>query len=247
MNERSFSIGRYTHTIRDLHPRDGIRWAVGSKVSRRSSTWRLWGHKKGDAYLAMRSMGGLLKVSIHRDRRCNVGFTSEFAKQAQEQFGTRVRHWHRWKLPDAPMVRAFQVVIPDSELAEFDEEDTEPMAWIPAPGAGQAAVFTLFVAEPPNEFRWNSPEESGQLIGTMICPTRFTWLVHHNQSLDNATLEMIENGRRRAEEHAGAKLKNAPPDGLRMVLWGHRDAAQSDPFFVETDAARLSGGSDAVG
>jgi hypothetical protein len=36
----------------------GLRWAVGAPDAPRSATWRLWGNKKGDIYLAVRSKGG---------------------------------------------------------------------------------------------------------------------------------------------------------------------------------------------
>ena len=239
MTEQTIPVGKYTYTMLDLHPRDGVRWAVGRKGGRRSATWRLWGHKKGDAYLAMRSLGAHIKVSFHRDRRCNVGFTSEFAAEGKETFGIEPRHWHRWKLPDAPVARAFQVVIPDSDLATFDEDDAEPMAWIPSPGNGRAIVFTVLIAEPPDSFRWSSPDKDGTLLGFMGCPTRMTWLVHHSQELDAGTYGMIDRERRRAASHAGAKLGHAALMDGRMVLWGHPNASNACPYFIETDAATL--------
>ena len=52
-----------------------IRWAVGSIDGSRGATWRLWGDKKGDVYVAARSITGLVKASFHRDRKCHLGFT----------------------------------------------------------------------------------------------------------------------------------------------------------------------------
>lgn len=243
MVERSVNVGSFKYTVQDLHPRDGIRWAVGAIDAKRSSTWRLWGDKKGDVYLAMRSLGGQLKVSIHRDRRCSVGFTKEFESEAKERFGTNSRHWERWTLPDAPVVKAAQILVPDSELAAFPAKESDPMAWIPPSGEGRATVFTLFVAEPAGEFQWESPETSGNLLGTMICKTRSSWLVHTSQLLDEPTLKMIDEGRMRAATMAtsqttASQLATTDPEGLRMVLVGH-GASKSDLFFVETDAFEL--------
>lgn len=226
--------------MHDLHPRDGVRWAVGTKDGRRSSTWRMWGDKKGDSYLSMRLMGAILKVSLHRDRRCSVGFTKGFESLAKEQFGASSRHWHRWVLPDNPVVKGFQILVPDSDLAEFTSEEKEPMAWIPAPGEGRAVVCTVFIAEPPSRFSWVSPEKNGNLLGSMVCPTRATWVVHKNQELDVNTLKMIEENRAKVQERAAVPLKDISPKGLRTTLFGHR--SEIDVFFIELDASRYAEG-----
>ena len=239
MPTSTFRVGQHTLSVKDLHPRDAIRWAVGSPNGRRSSTWRLWGDKKGDVYVAMRSLANRLKVSIHRDRRCQVGFTSEFAKEAVERFGAPSRHWERWKLPDGPVIRALQIIIPDSDLEVFDADEKHPMHWIPAPGTGRAQVFSVFVAEPRDAYSWKSPEADGQLLGTMIGPTRSTWLVHVNQILEAESLQMIEHGRSQGYAMAAAQVPEDPTAGLRMTLWGHTEA-KSDVFFVELDAKRFA-------
>ena len=186
----------------------------------------------------MRSLGSQLKVSIHRDRRCNVGFSKEFESTAKELFGAQSRHWERWTLPDARVVRAVQVIIPDSELAPFASKEADPMAWIPSPGEGKSVVFSVFIAEPPGEFVWESPEKSGNLLGIMASKTRFTWLVHGSQVLDEATIKMIEDGRTKAAQRAAPHLADAGLEGLRMVLWGGDKG--TNVFFVELDASRLT-------
>lgn len=236
MAQSSVTVGAYTLTAEDLHPRDGIRWAVGEPSGRRSSTWRLWGDKKGDAYLAMRSLGGQLKVSIHRDRRCSVGFTKEFEQVARKRFGEASRHWKRWILPAAAVARVVQLVIPNVELSPFRAIDRSPMAWIPAPGVGRAVVFSVFVAEPPNAFNWQSPETSGKLLGTMLSPTRLTWLVYGEQELDSSIQSVIETVRADAKQTAAGALVDASPSGLRMAFVG-QGATSSDIFLVELDAS----------
>ena len=70
-----------------------IRWAIGAPDGPRSSAWRLWGNKKGDIYVAVRSLGGIIKASFHRDGRCQVGFTDSYAMTASRRFGVRFRQW----------------------------------------------------------------------------------------------------------------------------------------------------------
>ncbi|MDH4079078.1 MAG: hypothetical protein OEU68_04620 [Nitrospira sp.] len=239
MTPRTIGGEGYSYTMHDLHPRDGVRWAVGTKDGRRSSTWRMWGDKKGDCYLSMRSIGATLKVSLHRDRRCSVGFTKEFESK---KFGFSSRHWHRWVLPGSPVVKGFQILVPDSDLAEFASEEKEPMAWIPAPGEGRAVVVTVFIAEPPTEFSWVNPEKNGNLLGTMVCRTRATWAVHKNQKLDVNTVKMIEENRAKVQKRGAALLKDIPPIGLRTTLFGHH--SDTDVFFIELDASRYAYGND---
>ncbi len=239
MEIRTVTVGDYTHTIQDLHPRDAVRWAVGEKNGRRSSTWRLWGDKKGDVYLAMRSLGAQIKISVHRDRRCSVGFTKEFEQQAKDRFGAQSRHWKRWVLPEGEVVKAFQILVPDSELAAFMSDDKDPMGWIAAPGSGRAVVFTLFVAEPASAFRWENPQAHGNLLGTLICPSRVAWLVHTSQDLDESTRKMIEDGRRSGLQMARNDLHKADPHGLRMALFGHH--TETDVFFVDLDICAYAG------
>ena len=225
--------------MQDLHHRDAIRWAVGSITSRRSATWRLWGDKKGDVYLATRSLGSLLKVSIHRDRRCSVGFTQKFASEAKQRFGKPSRHLERWTLPDLPVAKAIQVVIPDSELASYSANEKEAMAWIPPPGENKVVVFTVFVAEPPTEFVWESPEVSGNLLGVMATKSRFTWVVHHSQVLDEPTLRMINDGKKIATARTPkAQLENVPSEGMRMAMWAG-NKSNTDFFIVDIDASKL--------
>lgn len=196
----------------------------------------MWGDKKGDVYLSMRSLGSILKVSLHRDRRCSVGYTKEFESEAKERFGASNRHWQRWVLPDGLSVKGFQILVPDSELAEFASKEKEPMAWIPSPGEGRAVVFTVFIAEPPSGFSWESPEKSGNMLGMMECPTRAAWLVHTSQELDANTVKMIEDARIKGLNLAAGPLKEASPEGLRMTLWGSH--SETDIFFIELDASR---------
>jgi hypothetical protein len=185
----------------------------------------------------MRSLGSQLKVSIHRDPKCQVGFTKEYESVATERFGAGNRHWKRWVLPESNVARAIQIVIPDSELEVFSSKEKDPMRWIPSPGAGRATVFSVFIAEPPESYQWESPEKDGHLLGAMIGPTRSTWLVHKDQALDTPTIEMIEKGRERFFSMGPKKFVAEEPGGLRLCLWGQDN--KSDCFFIELSAVSV--------
>lgn len=184
----------------------------------------------------MRSLGSQIKVSFHRDRRCHVGYTAQFAKEAANRFGADSRHWERWTLPEQPVVRAIQIVVPDSELEVFVSEEKNPMRWIPAPGPGRAQVFTLMIAEPREAYVWQSPEQHGHLVGTIIGPTRSSWLVHTDQALDETAMQMIKDARARTYTMAYSQIADEPPGSLRMTIWGHTEKKE-DIFFVELTAS----------
>ena len=190
----------------------------------------MWSDKKGDVYLSTRSLGSRLKASFHRDRRCSVGFTTEYAEAARERFGTASRHWDRWSLPQQPVVRIAQIVYPFSDLTQFQTDDASPMAWIPISPQDDAAVVSIFVAEPPSAFDWNGPE-SGNLLGYMHAPTRLTWVVHTSQKLDPALLEYAANARRRAEGMPGSLPVPRNDPAVRMFLWGNQSVPH-DIFFL---------------
>jgi hypothetical protein len=135
------------------------------------------------------------------------------------------------------VVRAAQVVIPDQELACFEAEDPQQMRWLPTPGPGNATVVSVFIAEPPDACNWSGPEQGGQMLGIMACPTRFTWVVHTTQRFDDGALKLAEDGREKALSQLPG-IDSIPPDapGLRMFLCGN-SGTPADVFFIELNAS----------
>src|SRR4051812_1092543 len=72
--------GAVLRSVSDVTQRDltVLRFAVVSPDGRRSCEWRVWtGSRKptNEVYMAPRSMGGELKLSIHSDGWCQHGLT----------------------------------------------------------------------------------------------------------------------------------------------------------------------------
>src|SRR5215510_3988745 len=134
--------------------RQKIRWAIGSSDGPRSTTWVLWENKKGDIYVATRSLGGTIKASFHRDGNCHVGFTSEYKATASRRFGVSKRLWEKWRLPDDPVVRVLQILIPHSELRVFaDRNPTADVTWLSLPSAGSISEVWIFISKAGNDER----------------------------------------------------------------------------------------------
>ena len=211
----------------------GIRFAVGNPNGLRSSTWRIWPNKKGDTYLATRSLGGILKVSFHKDRRCHIGFTSEYAQTAKERFGAERRLLQRWELPEGPVARAAQIVIPYSELTAFESEEATQMRWIPSPGPGFAVVVTLFMAEPPDAFKWENSNSDGMPIAMMCSSTRVAWLVYTNQPWNAQHHDWMEHHRIKSLDLPGAEHAPWGSPEMRTIMWGASESP-NDFFILET-------------
>lgn len=239
MATRQIQVGDRLLTCEDAI-RGGIRWAVGAPDGPRSSTWRLWGNKKGDVYLSVRNLGGIVKASFHRDRRCQVGFTAEYAETAKQRFGTTKRHWERWVLPSEPVVRAVQVVVPASELVPFEAAESPNMKWLPGPPVGMAAVVSIFIVEPPTFESWPGAIEGAQPLGIPVCPTRLTWAVVANSPLDASSLQKIEEARHKAIKLPGAADAPRIP-GVRAVIWGSSTGSPQDLYFFELNWANRAG------
>ncbi|SRR6266516_3172240 len=210
--------------------RGGLRWAVGAADGKRSSTWRLWGNKKGDAYVSARSLGGVIKASFHRDGRCHIGFTSEYVETAKKRFSHfRGRLWDKWWLPEGSIVRAFQIVVPESELRSFQADDESQMKWLPTPPADFLSVVSVFIAKPPGEEHWPGQAFGAQPVGILLTRMRIVWVVHGQNPIDDLTAKWLSDQKARAatSPHAASSQRGA---GIRGMLIGSRD---QERFAVE--------------
>jgi hypothetical protein len=209
-----------------LRHSEGIRWAVGDANARRSSTYRFWGNKKGDFYLSVRSLGGFLKTSLHRDGRCHTGLTSEYAAQR----GVAVRHLDRWTVPLDQMVKAVQVMVPEHDLAVFGSDDKDPMRWLRAPRAGRVAmigIVTLPAVQVQNlGDSWPGVNEGTEPIGVIATSTRTAFVIHWENALAADQETELQNLRALLAADA-ARQGIVPGVGLRAVLVGQVSDAKT--------------------
>jgi hypothetical protein len=195
-------------------------------------------------------MGGLVKASFHRDRNCHVGFTSEYIDTARERFpNVRSRHWERWTLPDKPLVRAVQVVIPTSELRAFRSKEEPQTKWIPVPPDNSLSVVSVFIAKPGIDAQWPGSKYGAQPLGLMLTAHHMTWAVYTHNPVNGETARWIEEHRtkltalpvdaettrwieeRRAKAALMPRASEAPHElSARAVLWGSR-GNQGHYFF----------------
>lgn len=204
----------------DTEETDSIRLAIGSRHGARSAIWRLWNNKKGDIYVAVRTLGGILKTSLHRDGRCYTGLTSEYHGESNPDAPNASRHMDRWSLPADPIVCAFQIIIPGSELRCYPSDEAGNMRWFPAPSADEMFIASVFIVDPGVELpTWPGAERGSFPIGLLATPTRRAWIVGHVELVNESVRSSIEEYRQRVAEMS----KAAHAVGHRMVLIGHRN------------------------
>lgn len=167
--------------------------------------------KKGDIYISPRALGGITKMSLHRDGKCQIGFTADYPRHP----GAGSRHWERWKLPAIPPpARVLRILIPQSELRSFAERHDEGLQWLPAPEAGAIGVVTLVLAPPDaNMITRNGAE----LVGTLRTALRSAWVYYVRHAIDPALANVIASARARLYERYQGKL--SPAVGTRSIWW----------------------------
>ncbi len=202
-----------------LAPGDGIRWAIRAEDGRRSSTQRVWANKKGDLYFAIRSLGGVVKTSIHRDGRCHTGFTADAAARN----AIPNRHLDRWTIPLDQVSKAIQIAVPESELDAFESDEKEPMRWLPAPPVGFVRLVAVVVVPaslvPLIEMPWPGADQGTELVGLLVTPSRtgcvVTWIARIEPDAE-ARMQALRAEIRSAA--LGAGVSAAP--GVRATLFG---------------------------
>ena len=198
-----------------------LRLAIGSPDQRQSGIWRIWSNPKGDIYVANRCLGGIYKASFHKDRKCQFGFTCEYAEKAEERFGRAERHLEKWMLPDVPIVRAVQILIPESELRESPIEENKKITWLPPPPRESVGTISLFITAKnvKLELPGNSPK--ALIVGSMNTEIRTAWITYAFTTIDSELSRIIEYEKHRL--NSVAKNMQIPP-GTRASLWDSKES-----------------------
>jgi hypothetical protein len=131
-------------------------------------------------------MGGVFKTSFHRDGNCLAGFTREYlASQRQKGSSVSRRFLDEWALDTSPQVRAFQILIPSSELRSFSTRNEEQMKWLPGTPPGYGTTVSLFIAHKDvGDDDWPGARFGSEPIGIIGTKSRLAWLVAKAHPLD---------------------------------------------------------------
>jgi hypothetical protein len=165
-----------------------MRFSIGTEDGLRAGIWRVWTvHKKSDIYIAVRTIAGLYKVSLHETGQCNASMTSQAVladpSLLQKQGGNR--HLDRWQRPP-PMKDLLSIPLrlrfPASELRPGVDHlpNDKAINWLPTPPEGHALdVLCIFTGSEFSGTRpWKGDETS--LLASRRLPNGETfWLISH--------------------------------------------------------------------
>ncbi len=210
------------------------RISIGASESRQSGIWRFWSNPKGDIYVANRCLGGTYKASFHRDRKCQFGFTSEYADTANERFDRKDRHLEKWILPEAKVVRAIQILIPESEMRISPKEKSKEMTWLEAPPCGYVGTISLFISERDFQLDLPSNVPGAMIVGRLETDIREAWIAYAFTAPDEQLAKLIELEKRRLN----AKTASMEiPSGTRASLWDSKDNHDRQVLELACDIA----------
>jgi len=130
----------------ELAAGESVRWFGRTPDGRRSSSWSVkLARNTSDVYLMNRSLGGVVKVTIHAGIS-QVSFVNDDVAALWRKSAT-TRHLDRWDPPPdfAPgWKRLFEVVMPGPEMRAIVEADTSGLLALECPP--QEAVHVVLLA-----------------------------------------------------------------------------------------------------
>lgn len=236
---------QHTEVLRG--PGGTIRFAVG-EPSRHAAVWKVWATPKNSSvYVAIRSIGGYQKISLHQNADGSdwrVQWTAEHMRE-NPQIGDRViDEWDRppevgetgWRRGVSICTRHRDVVpAPSGESLPSD------ILWIPEPPDGYAMNVTVVVARPKNMFvdmKGAVPFdafvlENGQVV--LLAATRQEVTDELNAKIDSVVAQLIGA--------AGAALTERgveTPGALRALVWGNGPDGDRHAWDVVVEPGDIS-------
>jgi hypothetical protein len=189
-----------------------FRFGVGDPSGFQSGVWRVWaGPGKSDVYMAIRTIAGINKISLHATGACNASLTSQAVKNdpaLTERLGGS-RHLDQWSRPmhtGSLLSIPLRIRFPESELRTRigSEEPEKKVVWLPAPPSDHAVdVVCNFTGQVFESGKWPWQDEGGTLL----------------------TSAKLQNG----EAFWLTALVYRAPQGLRSMIEQQRDRARVPP------------------
>ncbi|MDO8724033.1 MAG: hypothetical protein Q7J31_17660 [Syntrophales bacterium] len=226
-----------------------VRVAVGSLLGPQSAVFRIWSPLgKSDVYASVRGIAGEIKISLHETGECNVGLTTQFAKQetaAVDVMGGS-RHQSRWtrqKHVGSGMVVPLQFAIPASELRSIDGEPataSKKVTWLEPPEQGRSVIISCaFTGQSLADDEWPGRRNGTHLLGIKLLPnSEKFWLFWQNcptSPIEQMIFSEAEAHMKRQKMVRFSGITDDTPPAPRRLLF--REFAE-DQLLVVLDAGR---------
>ncbi len=137
-------------------PQRALRFFVQDSFGKHAATWKLWinkGQNKNDIYLACRSLGGVLKVSMHETGSWHLGFIkkfveSNFKKDHPKHTNPYIDRWLRPNEINKGVTLAYRIVVPTSSVTiPKNGKISESIIRIPAAPKGKAIEIGIILTD----------------------------------------------------------------------------------------------------
>jgi hypothetical protein len=213
--------------------------------------WRLWrGKGTSDVYVAARTLGGVVKVSLHESGEYRYAFTNEYWKSSASR-GAGPRVMERWNRPPPiqGITPAFTIAVPSDEIRVprlplpegTNNKYTKNATWIaPAPPGFSTQFDVLFTGPdgpepvPENRFLDRFVLSNGETVNILIQELPVT---EAQQQLIRLSRQRISEYVAKGEWAARGELEASPEP--RVWLYGHSDNGAR--FFIDISADFLFG------
>lgn len=199
------------------------RFGVGDPAGARSSEWLVWwAAAKSDVYIAARTLGGSLKVSLHESGRCHIRSPDP---RTWISPGTPPRFWDTWTIdPRSVSEFPFGVIIPTSELkpSPWSQHKNKTTVWLPArPSAAvEIAVFLTRHPDPPIH-QLASAGWHTTIVAQRLPDGRDLWVVAGDTTLSDDKRRELEVVKTHARRVAPESTTQERP--LRLLLFANNE------------------------
>jgi hypothetical protein len=224
------------------------RFGVGAADGPRSAVWRLWtGKGTSDVYIAARTLGGVLKGSLHESGVWRFAFTKEYW-EGRASTGAEDRVIERWNRPPPidGITSAFMVVVPSDEiglpphpLPEKAKKYTRNVTWVPPAPEGFATGFIVMYTQPGGP----TPSEDIRFVSRFELPNQETVsIMVHEQEISEGQKQQLEAARLALSEavRQGPEAERAALVAwLEPRVWLYGDNELGTRFFIDISGGYL--------
>lgn len=209
-------------------PQRALRFGISDGAGRCASTWKLWTETSGgkcDVYLASRSLGGALKVSLHETGSWHVAYSRRWLTENVADVDPKPadRFIEKWPRPPeiAPgFTLALRIVTPWSAVTgTIDASHDADVTWLTnAPEGSATEVAILLSKTPARAAGWPGMRSMGtKLIGSIPLENGETiWAVYRMVAMPDLTNAI----RGRPRFFKGRSEKDLQRGGLRVLILG---------------------------
>jgi hypothetical protein len=205
-----------------------LRFGIHDSAGRRAATWKLWteaGGGRSEVYLACRSLGGILKASLHESGEWHIAYSQrafeEYVKGAIPAF--KDRYLEKWPRPpeiSPGITLAFRIVTPWSAVTNAIEgSNVKGVIWLPKAPETKATEIDILMSKPTSPVSgWPGKRSMGtSLIGSIPLENGETvWAVYWVVAMP----DLASLGKGTGRLYKGRSKKDLEEEGLRALVFG---------------------------